>query len=333
MESEKQPVEAALKPGGGLLSELGNLLFKGLNGVLDRAAEYQEDYGVLKQVNVIPLVDQNGKQFTLTIKLAPVKDKQDLFFVEAETNAPGLDVSSINEKTVRLNTDTKERFNKMIEDLLNKNKLKPSEDENKDSDNSEEQADDEANEEGSDDENFTERLAELIDIVNDDLESERIFAKDEDGDKYEIVANLEMSDDAKHIEVTVVPYIDNEEADEGVTEEINSLDPRGDLIKLKDLKKLVVEVINDYLSDNGLKASTSILTSTCVKATFMKHAETGQIELKSISASSSLPKALDVIYSVTTNDEFIDMLTDEPQSFEITDVGDGYDVNKIDLIS
>lgn len=345
MSETKQPVEAAGELGG-LISKLGSLFFKGLDGIFDRAAEYQEEYGVLKQVTRINAVnEETDKKYTLTIKLSPVKDKQDLFYVEAEIDPSDISVDSINKTVVKLNTDTKVKFNNMINKFLTDNNLTVTEsEENTDA---EDESDDDEEELDSEDKDFSERLAELVDIVNEDLRSNRLYAKyepsndenkdgeqsDINNERIEIVTELSIVDEGKHIKVTITPYIDNDEATPSHSENINSVDTRGDLIKLKDLKTAVKLVLTDYLEENNLKTNitmSSVLSSTSVKATFVKSSKTNRVELRAISASTDLTEAMNAIYDVTNDNDFIGLLTDEPQSFEIVDVGDGYDVNSID---
>ena len=110
--AEKQIIE-----GGSLLSSIVKLLFGGIDNILDSMAEYEEEMGVLKQINKILITDGNTN-YTLTVKIAPVRDKEGVFFVEAQTDAPKFDVSSINEKAMKLNNSTKDAFSKMISKLI-----------------------------------------------------------------------------------------------------------------------------------------------------------------------------------------------------------------------
>lgn len=115
-----QPVE-----GGAVLDALSKMFFKGIGSILDSAAEYQKEMGVLKQVSKIPVIDARGDAYTLIVKLSPIKDKENIYYVEVE--CPGYDKfngEDVDKHAFTINKSTSDDFDDLIRELLKSNGLK-----------------------------------------------------------------------------------------------------------------------------------------------------------------------------------------------------------------
>lgn len=322
MESIKQPVLA-----GGLLSKLGELFFKGIGNILDAAAEYEEEFGVLKQKTVLNLKDEKtGKDYTLTIKLSPVKDKEGKFWVEAETTAPDLDVSSINEKVFDLNKSKKDDFNNMINKLLEEHNLKTQ---------------NSSSTEGSQD------IDSIIEQINEDFKD--MVIESEDGEEVDLKVNGKVTKNNNKL-LLEVSLSDGEEETDKETADIDFLsEDDGSILPIETIEDKIVDAINNLFqeeieqqdsdeedsnevnSSTVVRAATSIRFPAVVKATFIKFSKTGKVKLTSITASRNIDieDALNIAYDVAEDADFADSLGSEPESYEIIETAKGYDVNKI----
>lgn len=335
-EAGKQTIETAGELSG-LLGNLGDLLFKGLSGILDRATEYQEEYGVLKQVSHIRIVgNDSGNEYDLTIKLSPVKDREDIFYVEANTDAPGLDVTSINKKAIKLNKNTSDKFDEMITKLLNDHNMKVAEEVDDDSDESED------NNHSTLTEDQVKQLDRILDDVQDEIDSldRRVYINDADDSADDSSSSWTLAVDIYHedandyisVELNIIRDLSTlDDAKYKETKDLIILNDDNQLISQTELLSDIKQLASDYTQakhidhdDDGIFASSVI-----VKATFVKCSETNQVELRAINAVSNFEQAVNAIYDITSSTDFTDLLTNEPQSFEITDLGDGYDVNPI----
>lgn len=308
MESTKQPVLA-----GGLLDALSKIFFKGIENILDAAAEYEEEFGVLKQKTVLNLQDQsNGKVYTLTVKLSPVKDKDSFYYVEAETTAPGLDVSSINEKTLKIDKTTKEKFNEIINKLLEEHNLKIQNDEN--------------NEEDSQD------IDSIIEQINKDLEDMVLESEDPDSPDYEVKGEVTKNNNKLLLKASLS---DGQDETEEKTADIEFLDPDdGSILSIDEIEESIIDKINEMFQEETEDADDQEETtaSTIVRATFIKSSKTNKISLRAITATIDIEDALDIAYDVADDDDFANSLGSEPESYEIIETAKGYDVNRIDSI-
>ena len=326
METTKQPIEAA-----GLLSKIGEMFFKGLGGLMNSAAEYEEDFGVLKQVTRIPLVDKgDGKKLgTLTIKLAPIKNKDGKYYVEAETDVPNFDVSSINGKTMDLDKNNMASFEKVIDKLIADNNLAP---DNKDAEKPEgEQASEEGEgEELSESEKA--EVAETAEELNKSIGSKKFQCMGEEGE-VAVVAEYELDDETSEM----IIRIHVEDADGNVLSDYpedeqsySAVGEDGKVISIAQFRNITKDQFKAYLANNNLESlEEGTFASSSVKATFIKSSETNDVELTAITASCDLSDAMDIIYVVADDDDFTSSLSDDPQSFEIVECEDGYDVNPI----
>ena len=328
--------------GGSLLSSLSQLLFKGLGNILDSAAEYEEEMGVLKQVTRVKLVDANGDPtgYTLTIKLSPIRDKQGKYFVEAETDYPGLDVSSVNEKVIDLNNKNSNDFDKMIDDILKKNNIARSKaDNNVDEDADEKESEDESS---SDDE--SEEQDEFEDLDDEDRIKAMIERANEDPSITEIEVNYNGSDallisqlNTIGDEVTKCQLVCGLTNAEG--ERISNVPQLNETVHIVDVQKnflsysRFVEIVKDkiatYARKNKIDADISGSTNT-VSATFVKSSETDDISLVAIKASCNIKAAMNMIEDVVSYDEFVSGLNpEEEKSFAIVDNGSDYDITEV----
>lgn len=306
----KEPVVAA-----GLLSKLGELFFKGLDKILDSAAQYEEEYGVLKQVSRIPIADQNGREYTLTIKLSPVRDKDSTYYVEADTNAPGFDVSSIDKKVFRLDKNTTEKFNKMIDDLIEKNNLEKQNSSNKDS----------------------QDIDSIIEQINKDLEDMVLESEDPDSPDYEVKGEVTKNNNKLLLKASLS---DGQDETEEKTADIEFLNPDdGSILPIDEIEESIIDKINEIFQEetednedeeNSNQEETT--ASTIVRATFIKSSKTNKVSLRAITATIDIEDALDIAYDVADDDDFADSLGNEPESYEIIETNEGYDVNRIDSI-
>lgn len=308
MESTKQPVLA-----GGLLDALSKIFFKGIENILDAAAEYEEEFGVLKQKTVLNLQDQsNGKVYTLTVKLSPVKDKDSFYYVEAETTAPGLDVSSINEKTLKIDKTTKEKFNEIINKLIEEHNLKIQNDEN--------------NEEDSQD------IDSIIEQINKDLEDMVLESEDPDSPDYEVKGEVTKNNNKLLLKASLS---DGQDETEEKTADIEFLDPDdGSILSIDEIEESIIDKINEMFQEETEDANDQEETtaSTIVRATFIKSSKTNKVSLRAITATIDIEDALDIAYDVADDDDFANSLGSEPESYEIIETSKGYEVNKIDSI-
>lgn len=319
MNDTKQPVEAS-----GLLAKLGELFFKGLDGLLSGAAEYEEEYGVLKEKHTQVIKDKEGNEYTLVIKLSPVKDKEGLFYVEASTDCPGFDVSSIDKKTMKIDKSNIESFNQMIADLIAKNNLEVIDSESSKEDNASE----------SNEEELLDEAEDKAQDLKQSFDSSDFTAEDEDGNEIHIVLDYAIEGD--ELQVTVHAQDNNgNDIDKYEAEEYeDTCIENGKVVSFNKFKSAVKNAANEFIKNNNLKATDERLTASThlLEATFIRSAETGDVELTAIKASCDISDAMDVVYAIVDDDSFTDCLTEEPQSFAVIETDEDYDVESIDSV-
>lgn len=311
--------------GGSLLSSIVAMFFKGIDKIFDSAAQYEEEMGVLKQVTRIPLQDENGKEtpYTLTIKLAPIKGKPGKFYVEAQTTAPGLDVTSINEKVLTLNSSTKDDFLKLIDNLLSKQDLvrtSEKKDNEESSDKSEQQQSTNPKQEAE--------IAELIQSAATADGIEYRTVEMEDGHLAAIRTTLQQRAAIPTVcDLTISAEDPFEQKpiksikDKSVM--VSAVTKKGDILDFDTFCQRINTEIDKYLNDNKLKEKSSrpANSSSQVDATFVK--SNGEVSFVAINASCNIRAALDLIETAGQNDDFIASLPeDAEQSYRIVDQGD-----------
>lgn len=336
LETTKQPVEAA-----GLLASLAQMFFKGIGNALDKAAQYEEEMGVLKQTNNILIYDKDENQYTLTIKLAPVKNKDSYYYVEATTNAPDLDVSSIDQKTMTINKSNINQFKRTIEALLENTGY--SADLPEDAPEEEpgqvigEPVDKNDKPESSVkvDEN---EIQNLLDDAMDEFENAPQLATTSSNQTVRIIVELEMVDDNKCVLTLtgVAVYDPNEEVMiASKTYDIEPIDSKGNLKDFDDFIGEILLAIQDYAKSKKLTniERGRVHSSTTIQASFIREKGSKDINLTAIKASCDIRSAMEVIYDLAEDDDFINSLDeDTEQAFAIVDNGEAYDIEPIEGI-
>ena len=231
--------------GGELLESLKKLLFGGIDKLLDSAAEYEEEMGVLKQVTRIDLETKDGQPtgYTLTIKLAPVKGKTSTYYVEAETTQPNLDVSMLNKKVMKISNSSMRDFNNKIDEMLAANELLREKNDSQDESDSNVTDDAENNKSNSSEDRQNSQNAKVTDDQADEID-ELIATVAEDFADHPIPANYKQGnkDEVVFIDVTVQesPY------SYAVCEvSLEVLGVGGTRVDVKGEKNIKVEVYNE----------------------------------------------------------------------------------------
>lgn len=330
--------------GGTLLNSIINMFFKGLNNLLDAAAEYEEELGVLKQVTRLTVTDKSKNKYSLTIKLSPVKNKQGLYYVEAETDCPKLDVSSIDKKTMKINNSNMKQFNAMIDKIIKDSGLEwqpTSNDSNSDADDAEIDSEDN-NSEGNE-------VLELGRQLEEEMESyaETSFAGP-DNEPLDINWKLVDQDSTDKIvfELYVTKGEDELEEFEPKLIKLSAKDDKGDFRSIDDLKSDFIDEIDEYRDEvsNQINASTSVViegvnddiredSDPTLSATFFKDSKTEQVELTAIKASCDVQTAIDIIDALSNDEEFASCIEpDSEKSFSIVDEGDDFNIEEIDCV-
>lgn len=332
----EQPIQ-----GAGLLDSIKSMLFKGLDNAFNSASEYEEEMGVLKQVTRIPLEDESGKEtpYTLTIKLAPIKGKSGKYYVEAETTAPNLDVSSINGKVLPITNSSMKGFNKMIDDLLEANSLTRTENTSAEQQTDEEQA----NETSSNDVMTDEQEQEIADMIAQAAKEKGIEYRTvqmEDGHVATLYTELQQrSTNPELCDMTISAEDPFEQKPirslKSATKVVAAVDSNGETLSFTAFCNELKAQLDAYMKANKLteQSTREANASTHVDVTFIKSSKDNEISLTAINASCNIQAALDMIESVADDAEFLNELVDDSeQSYRITDDGDSLDVIEIESV-
>ena len=333
MEDTKQVVE-----GGSLLQALADMFFKGLNNLLNSAAEYQEEMGVLKQINKIEIETEDGKQkYTLTIKLSPIKNKSNYYFVEAETDAPNLDVSGINQKVIELDKKNSKQFNDMIDKLIS-NAGYETNDLNRDLDEDAEEVPEEEKEEGSLqlEADVTELLQKAEDEFN--VEHPRMTSSKSAGlGIIQIEIQLDPSEDFTSALAVITGMGAMDTAGTVVVDsnefEVPTVDKDGNVRDANEFIGEVSQCVVDYCTENGLKSPSKGYANTAasIQVTLLK--EKDGVSYTAINCSTDVKAAIGVIEQIADDPEFLEILTvGQEKSFEILDEGEDFDINEIEEV-
>lgn len=318
--------------GASALNSIIQLFFKGIDKLLDSAAEYEEEMGVLKQVNKIPIQDKNGNNYTLIVKLSPVKSKPGVFYVEVDNNnIPGLDTSSVDKKAFNIGNRTDRKFNQLLSDLLSEQGFT--------SDLMTEPSDSQATSEESSDESLQESMEELEDQLEEKFEGEPLVVNY--SDKGLAIINRTLIDDDESGTTCKIKLSVIDMEGKPIKEcpdyefEINMLNDSGEEISFDEFYLLVQSEIKNYMADHNLKTGSGRASfNSCVNATFVKHKDSDDIELTAITASCDIHSAWDIVEDVINDDSFFDyLLPDQPQSYQITEDDEGcYDIEPIEEV-
>lgn len=304
--------------GAGALSELFKLLFKGIDKVLDSAAEYENDMGVLKQVNKIPVTGPDGKDYEVIVKLAPVKDRQGLFYVEISSNYPEFDGSELDKQVIKANRDNWDDFNAEINKVLRQNKLqlaKTSE------------ASDEPNVSNATDIDCYDQYdyEDWLDNAGEQPEIITVTVSEYAGDKKGKV-NLQFRvSDNRQLRYDGQPVEDIEDLTQNV--DANSIDDNISTI-LKANKLVPVDDAETPESAN----EGNVLESKHIDVSLSYIKSNDEINLSAIYANYDIQDAMNSLQLAVDSDAFINMLSDEPQCFRITDEGEDLDIQPIEEV-
>lgn len=323
--------------GASLLSSLAGLFFKGLDNALTRAAEYEEEMGVLKQINRIPIETLDGdRRYTLTIKLSPVRNHDNFYFVEAETDAPGLDITSIQNKTMKIDNTTLKQFQNLIDKLISSSNYTA--DMNREDDISSEAEVVGEPSDGSDSSTEGDITREgaidsLIQAAQDWLSQKGVVAY-----KGNILAsiNVEFGDPTDtDVEITIAATdaLENKgEAIKSIKDDqytLDLVDKDGEVVSEKAFLDSLSKAIDDFIKNNNMTNKQFIPASTSIAAKFVKDSE--GIGLVAVRASSDLDSTMSIIYEVMDSDEFADSINEgDETSFLITEEDENYNIEPLD---
>lgn len=322
-ENAQKQVTAA---GGGVLDQIFKMLFKGIDNILDSAAEYENDMGVLKQVTKIKVKGPDNKEYEVKIKLAPVKDRENIFYVEVESTYPDFNGESMDKKTAKLDKKNKADFDKMVLDLLKENELEPIEGE------------------ASEDTGGTGTDSEVIDCYDED---EFYDWEDQGGQPPEVIevtVTKKASKEKGKVDIRVTSdqidlTYDGEPLEDvdGLTDGIspNDVDGRVDkilkenhLVRASEVDDLIEEdELTEDEEDTATEEGTPAATHVDVQLSYVKSSD--EINLTAIYANYDVNSAMNSLQLAIDNDDFMNMLTEEPQCFRITDEGDDLDIAQI----
>lgn len=313
MSNTTQDVKAA-----GALDAIFNLLFKGIDNILDGAVEYQNDMGKLKQVSKINVADSDGNEYTLVVKLSPLKNKEEMFYVEVECpEFPNFKADKVNEKVLKINKNNKEEFNSIIDELLRDNKL----------------------------------VRTKKGKANEDETSNSYNIQCYDKNKFEDWIEDDGPQPAKiDVHVQQIPLEQSgyfEVILECASKKINSDGYNLDEVKEADIEKTIDKVLDqsklirvsegdaikdEHDEDMETADQNDVETSSHIDVTLSYVKASDEVKLSAIYANYDLQKALVTLDEAINNDEFANILTEDPQSFRITDEGDQFDVQPIEVV-
>lgn len=323
--------------GGSILAKLADTLFKGLGSILGEAAEFEEEMGVLKQINRITLEDEaTDKTYTLTIKLSPVRNKDNLYYVEAETNAPNFDVSSLHRQTIELDKTNINSFNEKVKQLITKNNLQVSEPQQ-----DQQSTKEESTAEKDEQQNSNLEIESQIDALLSEIKSyyDRVHPVGLTKKRDYATINVEITkadSETCTVRLDAINSLDKEAAPLSyIHPDSISIELIEDnmVISSSSLKAKIEEIVDDFAANNNIRNLRYVSGSTSVQVSFVKDKRTKQVSYTAIHASCDITSALDIIYDVAEDPDFVDSIPEEEeQSFEITEIDDSYDVSRIESV-
>lgn len=327
----KQQIE-----GAGILSRIAQLFFKGLDKAISDAAEYEEEMGVLKQVNHITITDnKTNKDYILTIKLAPVKNKDSVYYVEVETNAPNIDVSKFNNTVQKLNNENIDKYREMIQALLSSSGYETEDIPNDDVTEPEEESEEPEEGEASD------KIDLLVQEIVDELSHKGVIATTSDG----VLVSINPSDfyTAEGEDGSVNCYFTLSAEDATSGKEVKSIKPKevhtpavddqGNVLSVSTVYSAITRLIDTFIEDNGMSGKQYINTGTQVQATLIKEKDSDEVSITAIKASCDIRAAMNIVCDIVEDDDFVDSLTDDTeQSFSIVDDGESWEIEPVESI-
>ena len=284
----------------GVLSNLVDLFFKGMGKILDYAAEYQEEMGVLKSITRIPVADADGEEYTFVVKLSPVRDKENTFYVESEVldsedkPVSGFNLDEINKKALLINRQNQSEFDKRIEQVLKKNKL------TRIDKNSEADEYDIVAAYADDEEHIV-----TIHITETPVQGQQDrFVVDVDPE--EPIVTPKFNSDKVRRSSEIDDAIDKWLEDNGM-----------------------FRLTEDEMMENPTEQE-NIPASKSIDVTLRKITASNEVELVASKIRCNVTAAADMLSEVSYADDFLDQLTEEPTTYRITEYDDDYDVEKLD---
>ena len=312
--------------GAGALSELFRLLFKGVDKILDSAAEYQNEMGVLKQISTINVRDSKGKEYFVKIKLAPVKDKDGIFYVETESNYPGFNGSSIDKKTMTINKQNVDDFNKAVAKLLDDNDLTRIGNKGQ-TDNSTIACYDERKFTDWKEDGGQGQKPKKIKVEVEITESASSKGK---FDLFMKCGDVKLRYDDHDLTEDNVTDLSKDEVEDVIDKVLYD----SHLIRVEEADAQAEDLENaSPMDSSGIDSTASgIANSKHVDVTLSYIKSSEEVTLNAIYASYDVNDAMNALQQVVDNDDFVAVLTEDPQSFRITDEGDDFDVVLIDQV-
>lgn len=321
--------------GGAILDALSKLFFKGLDNIFDAAVQYEKEMGVLKQVNNITVKDKAGNEYTVTIKLAPIKDKKDIFFVEVSSDAPNFAVSDdINKKAITISTESMKDFKKMVNDILKANNLTEVKD------------DDESSEEEQEEESEETEEAEEPEMSKEALDTYRFgpfFFTDIKAEQLEYKVFLNMKGDVDDEKFTLTiesdpklrfNYMREFAFDDDSPDIVSSLtrfvDKCGIEADSNDFERTIQNIQDkyaDYVDDMTDVAASSSIKVTLEKVTADGHDTVNLVDI--IASSYTRRDTLARLGEIVASDDFVDSMPEGESTYKITEDNDSYDIDQI----
>lgn len=316
--------------GGPALDALFQMLFKGIDNIMGYAAEYENDMGVLKQVTRIPVKDVNENEYELVIKLSPVKNRENIYYVEVSCDGySDFKDDDFNGKTMNIDKKKKEEFEeKIVNKILQDNNLVA------------------INQNSNGDEDDESATTSIECYKKDDFDSwvESEYQGQEPNKITVTVTktpsetankvNLHFECDKANLRVDGNPVTDDNTSDiasSKVKQFIDKVLKDSRLVSVKEAEMMQEdfensEDVEEEMNEEGTPAASYV----DVSLSYIKSSD--EINLSAIYANYDVARAMNALQEVIDNDEFIAELTEEPQSFRITDEGDDYDVVVIDEV-
>ena len=303
---------------GGALSSIFDLLFKGVNNILDGAVEYQNDMGKLKQVTKINVADSRGKEYTLVVKLSPLKNKEEMFYVEVECpEFPNFNADKVNKKVIHIGTDNKDEFNSIVDDVLKENKLVRTE---------KGQAKKDENSNSYDIECYDSNKFE--DWIEDDGPQPAKLTVHVQQLPMEQEGYFEIILECASKKINSDGYNLDEVKESEIDKTIDKVLQQSKLIRVEEGDAIKQEHSEDLETVN----QGDIETSSHLDVTLSYIKASDEVNLSAIYANYDIQDALLTLDEAINNDEFVNILSEEPQSFRITDEGNQFDIQPIDVV-
>lgn len=341
----------AVEGDSSILNSLADLFFRGLNHLLDSASEYQEEMGILKQVTTVNFKGTDGKVHRLAIKLAPVRDKKGLFYIEAFSDMEGFDVSSVNDSVIRLSTSNKRSLENTILGLLQSNGCtwtdeqgnpkdiadldSEGEDSTTEDTQPEDNEEDDAEKELSNESKY--EIQTNVDSIQKEIDEKGVMAISAKEGIVTLGVILSLDDSMLNCDIEIEEVRDMQSADpipgyQPDTVSIPTINDEGDALDYDTIRKKVKKSIEDYLDSNKLEPDTKhgLFANRRVTGTFIKASE--DVELTAISANFNIVEAADLIDDLASDENFLSMLSEEPISLSIEEVGDDYDIEEVETV-